>query len=354
MILKSVYGKISDVGFTWTSGSQGYEMWFPYEAGNKVVREKELRLRVYMDKIIKIRENIEKRFIGKASVIDNTLIALLSGGHVLIEDVPGVGKTTFAKALAQSVNAGFSRIQFTPDTLPTDITGTSVFDANTSEFRVVKGPIHNEIILADEINRTPPKTQSALLEAMEEHQVTIDGQTFPLPELFMVIATENPVEQIGTYMLPEAELDRFMMKLSIGYPSKEMQMDMAKKFLEGVYVEELTPVVDAGDILKLRKEMQEVTMTDEIIEYALNIVDKSRENTNLEYGLSPRAALDLIMASKASAFINGRDYVIPEDVIAMAKVTLPHRLVLTTQSRMNRYTGDQLITDIVEKVKRPR
>lgn len=304
--------------------------------------------------INKIRENIEKRFVGKESVINNVLIALLAGGHVLIEDVPGVGKTTFAKALSRSIDAGFSRIQFTPDTLPTDVTGTSIYDASKAEFRVVKGPIHNEIILADEINRTPPKTQSALLEAMEEHQVTIDGTTFRLPELFMVIATENPVEQIGTYMLPEAELDRFMMKLSIGYPTKEMQIEMAKKYLDGVFVEELSPVVEASDVLKLRDEVKQVIMTDEMISYALEIVDSSRSNDNLEYGLSPRAGLDLFSASKAAAYVAGRDFVIPEDVIAMAKITLPHRLVLTTQSRMNRYTAGQLFTDIIEKVKRPK
>ena len=228
------------------------------------------------NKITDIKNNIKKRFVGKDSVINNVLIALLAGGHVLIEDVPGVGKTTFAKALARSVDAGFSRIQFTPDTLPTDITGTTIYDAGKAEFRVVKGPVHNEIILADEINRTPPKTQSALLEAMEEKQVTIDGTTYPLPELFMVIATQNPVEHIGTYTLPEAELDRFMMKLSIGYPNDEMQMEMAKGFLDGVYLEELSPVAAAADILMLREEVKKVTMTDEIIRYALNIVDSSR------------------------------------------------------------------------------
>ena len=306
------------------------------------------------ENVNKIKENIEKRFVGKSSVIENAIVALLAGGHVLIEDVPGVGKTTFAKSLAQSVDATYSRIQFTPDTLPTDITGTSIFDAKESKFRVVKGPIHKEIVLADEINRASPKTQSALLEAMEEHQVTIDGETFKLPELFMVIVTENPVEQIGTYMLPEAELDRFLMKLSIGYPEKEMQIDMAKKHLQGELVNELTPVLSSADILEMKKEVNQVVMTDELIEYALNIVDRSRNNDNLEYGLSPRAGLDLLSASKAAAYIAGRDYVIPEDVIAMAKVTLPHRLVQTTQSRMNKYTGYQIIVDIIEKVKRPR
>ena len=185
------------------------------------------------EKVNVIRENIEQRFVGKTKVVDNVITALLAGGHVLIEDVPGVGKTKLAKSLAQSVDASFARVQFTPDTLPTDITGVSIYDAKESKFNVVKGPIHNEIVLADEINRTSPKTQSALLEAMEEHQVTIDGKTFKLPELFMVVATQNPVEQLGTYMLPEAELDRFLMKISIGYPKMEMQMDMAKRFLEG-------------------------------------------------------------------------------------------------------------------------
>ena len=301
-----------------------------------------------------IKDNIEKRFVGKSSVVNNIITALLAGGHILIEDVPGVGKTKLAKSLAQSIDAAFSRIQFTPDTLPTDITGTSIYDASEGKFRVVKGPIHNEIILADEINRTSPKTQSALLEAMEEHQVTIDGETFKLPDLFMVIATQNPVEQIGTYMLPEAELDRFLMRISIGYPKQEMQMSMAKRFLEGTLEEPLSAVLKSSDIVEMKNEVKQVIMSDEIIEYALSIVEASRNNEHLEYGLSPRAGLDLLAASKAAAYVAERDFVIPEDVIAMAKVTLPHRMVLTTQSRMNKYTGKQLITDIVDKAKRPR
>ena len=305
-------------------------------------------------KVKLIKENIEKRFVGKSSVVDNIITAMLAGGHILIEDVPGVGKTKLAKSLAQSVDAAFARIQFTPDTLPTDITGTSIYDAGEGKFRVVKGPIHNEIVLADEINRTSPKTQSALLEAMEEHQVTIDGETFKLPELFMVIATQNPVEQIGTYMLPEAELDRFLMRISIGYPKQEMQISMAKRFLEGTLEEPLSSVLKASDIVEMKKEVKQVIMSDEIIEYALGIVDASRSNENLEYGLSPRAGLDLLATSKAAAYVAERDFVIPDDVIKMAKVTLPHRMVLTTQSRMNKYTGKQLITDIVDKAKRPK
>lgn len=301
-----------------------------------------------------IKENIEKKFVGKSSVVNNLLTALLAGGHVLIEDVPGVGKTKLAKSLAQSIDAVFARIQFTPDTLPTDITGTSIYDAEKKIFRVVKGPIHSEIVLADEINRTSPKTQSSLLEAMEEHQVTIDGETFKLPELFMVIATQNPSKQLGTYMLPEAELDRFLMKISIGYPNKDMQMSLAKRFLEGSLEEMLTPVLKASDIIEMKNEVKQVTMTDELIDYALQIIEASRSNDNLEYGLSPRSSLDLLAASKAAAYVDGRDFVIPEDVIAMSKVTLPHRMILTTQAKMNKYTAHQLVVDMIDKIKRPQ
>ncbi len=301
-----------------------------------------------------IKENIEKKFVGKSSVVNNLLTALLAGGHVLIEDVPGVGKTKLAKSLAQSIDAVFARIQFTPDTLPTDITGTSIYDAEKKKFRVVKGPIHSEIVLVDEINRTSPKTQSSLLEAMEEHQVTIDGETFKLPELFMVIATQNPSKQLGTYMLPEAELDRFLMKISIGYPNKDMQMSLAKRFLEGSLEDNLTPVLKASDIIEMKNDVKQVTMTDELIDYALQIIEASRSNDNLEYGLSPRSSLDLLAASKAAAYVDGRDFVIPEDVIAMSKVTLPHRMILTTQAKMNKYTAHQLVVDMIDKIKRPQ
>ncbi len=307
-----------------------------------------------MQELIKrLRENISKYFIGKDKVIDNLITVLLAGGHVLIEDVPGVGKTTLAKAMAKSIEADFGRIQFTPDTLPTDVVGTSVFNANTSEFQIVKGPIHNQIILADEINRTPPRTQSALLEAMEEGQVTIDNTTFDLPELFMVIATQNPSEQLGTYPLPEAELDRFMIKMSLGYPDKKMQMTLAKNYLEGRMDEDISPVLKAFDVVRMKKEVKDVIIKDEVIEYALSIVDSTRDMSELVYGLSPRAGLDLLMASKSKAYINGRDFVIPEDVIEMSKVVLPHRLVLTSKARMDKYTGEQLIIRIVDRIKRP-
>ncbi len=306
-----------------------------------------------MEKINLLRESIASSFVGKENIVNNMLVALLSGGHVLIEDVPGVGKTTLAKAISDSVAADFRRIQCTPDTLPTDIIGTSIYNTKTAQFEVMKGPVFCQIFLADEINRTSPKCQSALLEAMEEHQVTIDGNTFKLPDPFMVIATQNPTEQVGTYPLPEAELDRFMMKLSVGYPNMEMESLLAKKYLSGELKQKTEPVLTSDDIVKIKEEVRNVLIKDEVIEYALTIVERSRKLEELEYGLSPRAGLDLLMASKAEAYLHERDFVVPEDVINMAKITLPHRLVLTTKSRMSKYTGYQIIIEIIDKVKRP-
>ena len=303
------------------------------------------------EKINKLKENIAVKFVGKDSVITNLITAFLAGGHVLIEDVPGVGKTTLAKALAQSVDLGFSRIQFTPDTLPTDVVGTSIYNSDTSEFRIIKGPVYSSIVLADEINRTSPKTQSALLEAMEEKQITIDGKTFELPKPFMVIATENPSEQIGTYPLPEAELDRFMMKLSIGYPAQEKEL--AKKYLDGIMDNDLTPVLTGKDIQEMMDQVRAVIIKDELMDYAIDIVSATRKREELEYGLSPRAGLDLLMASKARAYVMGRDYVIPDDIIDMAKVVLPHRMMMTTQAHMNKYTGKNLLVEVIDKLKRP-
>ena len=306
------------------------------------------------EKLMSLKENISLHFKGKEEVVNNLIITLLAGGHALIEDVPGVGKTTLAKALADSIKASFGRIQFTPDTLPGDVVGTSVFDAKTSEFKIVKGPIHNQLFLADEINRTSPRTQSALLEAMEERQVTIDGTTFELPELFMVIATQNPSEQIGTYPLPEAELDRFMVKLKIGYPNKDMQMTLAKSYLEGSLSEKTESVLTADEVIAMKNDVKNVIIKDEVIEYALNIVDSTRKLNELEYGLSPRASLDLLSASKANAYLNGRDYVLPQDIIDMSKVVLTHRLIPTSKARMDKYTGEQLLTQVTEKIERPR
>ena len=300
-----------------------------------------------------LKSNINRKFVGKEAVTENLIVALLAGGHVLIEDVPGVGKTTLAKVMAKSVDGNFSRVQLTPDTLPTDIIGTSVYSAKNEEFRVVKGPIFSNIFLADEINRTSPKTQSALLEAMEERQVTLDGTTYALPEPFLVLATQNPSEQIGTYPLPEAELDRFMMKLHIGYPAREEHIRLADRFLTGELEAETKPVVSVQKVVEMKQEVKQVICKREVVEYCLSIIEKTRDLKEVLYGLSPRAGLELIRASQAYAYLKGRDYVIPEDVITMSKVCLPHRLILTTEAHITRYTGEQLILEVLDKVKRP-
>ncbi len=303
--------------------------------------------------IKRLKENIAVIYAGNEGTIEKLIVALLSGGHVLIEDVPGVGKTTLAKTLSDSVTMDFVRIQFTPDTLPTDILGTSVFDAKNESFRVVQGPIFHQFVLADEINRTSPKTQSALLEAMEEHQVTIDGVTYPLPEPFMVVATQNPVESLGTYPLPEAQLDRFLMKISLGYPGKTEQTRLAKSFLTGELRKGVSAVLTTDELLEMMKAVKEVIFSDELVEYALSVVEATRNAKEISCGASPRAGLDLLRASQACAYMNGRDFVTPEDVIEMAKITLPHRMVLTTEARLNHYTGYQVILDVLGKLKRP-
>ncbi len=301
-----------------------------------------------------LQDNIGKVFSGRESLKKQLLIALLSGGHILIEDVPGVGKTTLARALADSVDLDFARVQFTPDTLPTDILGTSVLDAETGSFRLMKGPIFHSFLLADEINRSSPKTQSALLEAMEEHQVTIDGTTIRLEEPFMVVATQNPVEMIGTYPLPEAEMDRFFMKMSLGYPEKEEQISLARKYLSGELEAPLSAVVTREELLEMMQEVKKVIFSDELVEYAMTIAQATREFSEVSCGISIRAGLDLLRASQASAYMDGRDFVIPEDVIEMAKLVLPHRIVLTTEARLSRFTGYQIILKALESVKRPK
>lgn len=307
----------------------------------------------HKEKIEALRENIAKRIVGKDELITHVVTALLAGGHVLLEDVPGVGKTTLAKALASSVRCSFARIQFTPDTLPGDIVGMSVFNAKTGEFETVMGAVNHQIVLADEINRSSPKTQSSLLEAMEEHQVTIDGVTYPLPEPFMVIATENPIDAVGTYALPESQLDRFMMKLSVGYPTNEGAMEMASRFLSGALQEETKPVLTAEDVIEMRRETSQVTVHDELLKYVTEIIEATRASDEVRYGASPRAALTLIRAAQARAYVRGREYVIPEDVRDMALVVLPHRLVLRAETRMARRSGEDVVRRILTGIRIP-
>lgn len=301
----------------------------------------------------KIHGSISLRISGKDEVIDRVIIAALAGGHVLLDDVPGTGKTTLAKALASSIDGKYSRVQFTPDLLPTDITGVNVYDMKKQEFSFRKGAVFTNIILADEINRAAPRTQSALLECMEEKQVTADGVTFSLPEPFLVIATQNPVELQGTYPLPEAQLDRFLFCLRMGYPERDKEKEMLSRALNGAA--ELRSVASCEDILKAQKELRSVRIADAVQDYLLDIAKSSREHSSVRTGLSPRGLIALADASRGYAAINGRSYVTPDDVKAVASDVIAHRLILK-----GAFYGDmlddkrKLTEDILEKVSVPK
>ena len=301
----------------------------------------------------KLRDNIEKRIVGKSEVIHKIILALLADGHVLLEDVPGVGKTTLAKALADSLALSFARIQCTPDTMPSDITGISVYNAQEKSFSVMPGPVMNSIVLADELNRTSPKTQSALLEVMEEHRVTIDQTSYPVPEPFMVIGTQNPSEMAGTYPLPESQLDRFMMKLSMGYPDLAASENMATRFLDGQLHENTTSVLSGKDILEMRAGVSKVAVHENLRSYAAAIVQATRQKPEISVGASPRALLSMLRCAQAIAYLDERDYCIPEDIAESAELTLPHRLILTAEAKLSRTTGKDLLKDILHKVKVP-
>lgn len=298
-------------------------------------------------------DNIEKVLVGKREVIVSTLTCLLAGGHLLIEDVPGVGKTSLANALAKTIDCGFTRIQFTPDTLPSDVTGVSVYNMQTSRFEFNKGAIMNNIILADEINRTSPKTQAALLEAMEESQVTVDGVSYALPSPFMVIATQNPVDYLGTYNLPEAQLDRFLMKQSIGYPRMDDEARMIKMYIDDEPMETLKPVTDGETVKNAQNAVRKVQVHEDIMAYIVELVSGTRTSMNLSLGASPRSSIALTRASQAHAAIEGREFVIPDDVRAMTGAVLYHRFVLTPEAKLNHQTPKTIMDDIVKKVRVP-
>lgn len=303
--------------------------------------------------IDRIKENINRLFVGKSDVVDKILICLLAGGHILLEDVPGVGKTTLARVLSGTIGCSMGRIQFTPDTLPGDIVGMSVYNMKTGEFEHRDGVIMNQILLADEINRTSPKTQSSLLEAMAEGQVTVDGVTYSLPNPFMVIATQNPVEFLGTYPLPEAQMDRFMMLLTIGYPSREQEMLMAAQFLTGATPDKVKEICRPEDILALQKEVAEVKVNELVLGYIEDLIDLTRKEPRFVLGASPRAMLALIRAAQASAFLQGRDFVKPDDVKRMAEPVLLHRLVLTSDARIRKENAAGILKSLVVKAKVP-
>ena len=309
--------------------------------------KKEIRL------IDTMKESINHFFVGKSDVVEKILICLLAGGHILLEDVPGVGKTTLARVLSGITGCSMGRIQFTPDTLPGDIVGMSVYNMKTGEFEHRDGVIMNQILLADEINRTSPKTQSSLLEAMAERQVTVDGRTYPLPAPFMVIATQNPVEFMGTYPLPEAQMDRFMMRITIGYPSREQEIVMAAKFLRGETPDRVKEVCSPEDILAMQKEVSELKVNELVLGYIEDLMDLTRKEERFVLGASPRAMLALIRASQACAYMQGRDFVKPDDVKQMAEPVLLHRLVLTSDARIRKEHGAAILKSLVVKAKVP-
>ena len=301
----------------------------------------------------RIIENIDKAIIGKHESVELAVITLLSEGHLLLEDVPGVGKTTLANALACSLGCGFSRIQFTPDTLPSDVTGLSIYNMKEGSFEFSKGAVMSKIVLADEINRTSPKTQASLLEAMQERQVTIDGKTYPLEAPFMVIATQNPIDFLGTYNLPEAQLDRFLIRLSIGYPSFPDETSMAEQYLSGSAGTQLEAVAGKEDILTMQREVASVRMAKDVVSYVVNIVGGTRENASFALGASPRATLALVRTSQACAYLAGRDYVLPDDVQKMAPYVLCHRLVLTPEAKIKNLTAESVLSEIIHKIHVP-
>ncbi|MYS22402.1 MoxR-like ATPase [Streptomyces sp. DvalAA-14] len=301
----------------------------------------------------RVRRSVESVIEGKPEVVRIALTVLLAEGHLLIEDVPGVGKTMLSKALARSIDCSVRRIQFTPDLLPSDITGVSVFDQQRRDFEFKPGAIFAQIVVGDEINRASPKTQSALLESMEERQVTIDGTTYELPSPFMVIATQNPVEMEGTYPLPEAQRDRFTARVSIGYPSPDSELKMLEMHGGASPLDDLQPVAHAHEIVKLIEAVRQVYVADPVRRYAVTLVGATRNHPDLRLGASPRATLHLIRAARASAALDGRDYVLPDDVQSLAASVLAHRLLPTAQAQLNRRTPEQVVAEIVQRVPVP-
>ena len=301
----------------------------------------------------KLKENINSVFVGKESVVENLLVCLFAGGHVLLEDVPGVGKTTLANTMAKSMECSLGRIQFTPDTLPGDVLGVSVYNMKTGEFEYTKGVVMNQLILADEINRTSPKTQASLLEAMAEDQITVDGKVYELPKPFMVIATQNPVEFLGTYPLPEAQMDRFMMRLTIGYPDKVQEVKMAMQYLEGKTPDTIKPVCTTEDILRIKETVSKVKITEEVVSYVEDIIELTRKEARFLLGASPRAMLALVKAAQSKAFLQGRDYVKPDDIKEMAEPVLLHRISLTSEAKIRKEDASKILRSLVLKAKVP-
>jgi MoxR-like ATPase len=306
------------------------------------------------DRATGILDEIERAIVGKRDALELILIAVLCDGHVLLEDYPGLAKTLTARSFAQATTLRFSRIQFTPDLMPSDVTGSSVFDQGRAEFTFLPGPIFTNLLLADEINRAPPKTQAALLEAMQEQQVTTEGETRVLERPFVVLATQNPIEYEGTYPLPEAQLDRFLIRTGLGYPSREHELELlARRLDRGMDELELSRVVDAPTLISMQRALEQVHVSDAIAGYIVDLVTATRDSKQLAVGASPRGSLALLKLSRAKAAVDGRDFVVPEDVKAVAVPALAHRLTLRPELWVQRIRGEDIVADALETVPTP-
>lgn len=311
----------------------------------------------FSEKVSQIKREISRVVVGQHEAIDLLLTAILADGHVLIEGVPGVAKTLLARLMSRLIDARFSRIQFTPDLMPSDVLGTTVFNMKSSEFEFHKGPVFSDLVLVDEINRSPAKTQAALFEVMEERQVTIDGLTHRMGSIYTIIATQNPVEQEGTYRLPEAQLDRFLFKIHMGYPSVDEEVDILKRHQDNVKLtklEEIKPVLSIDELLKMREKLQSVYVEESLLRYIATIIQQTRTSKAVYLGASPRAAVAMLNASKASALLNGRDFVTPEDIKFVTPSILQHRLILTAEAEMEGYTALKVAQKLIDKVEVPK
>lgn len=327
------------------------------ERNEEMAFQPRIELTELRESLERVKSEIRKVIVGQESMVEHLLVALLSNGHCLVEGVPGVAKTITAKLLSKTIEVGFSRIQFTPDLMPSDILGTSVFNMKTSEFEFKKGPIFSNFILIDEINRSPAKTQSALFEVMEERQITMDGTCYQMEKPFMVLATQNPVEQEGTYRLPEAQLDRFLFKINVGYPNLEQEIEIIKNQHESKLNDKtdvVSPVISREQLLRYQDIVKDVVVEEHLIEYIAKIIINTRENPFLYLGASPRASLALLTASKAFAAIRGRDFVTPEDIKEASFGVLRHRVMVSPEREMEGLTADEIIRQILESIEIPR
>jgi MoxR-like ATPase len=324
---------------------------------NPLAFENRIDLSKLQESIFQIKTQLHKVIVGQKDMVDLLLVAILANGHALIEGVPGVAKTITAKLLSRTMSVDFSRIQFTPDLMPSDILGTSVFNVENSTFEFKKGPVFSNMILIDEINRAPAKTQAALFEVMEEQQITIDGTTYPMEQPFIVLATQNPIEQEGTYRLPEAQLDRFLFKINVDYPSAEEELEIVTRehaLAHGSKIDKIETVISGSDIIEYKNLITQIKIEQHLLQYISNIVVNTRTNSFLFLGASPRASIAILKASKAFAGIQGRDFVTPEDIKRAAIPVLQHRVIVTPEREMEGVTSKQIISQIIETIEIPR